>query len=128
MRIFILEDEIDRYPRCQLKDVLAAHDLTMVRTVRDAMRLYEPDAYDLLLLDHDMEGFYENPEAIHKNTGTWFVKWLVSLSHRGPTPSVILHSQNSTGRRAMAHHLSDAGWIWQEVPFGPAYITALKQV
>src|ERR1043166_489106 len=91
LKIFILEDEIDQYPRNQLKDILRNHELTIARNAHEAKDLYK-GGYDILLLDHDMEGFYEDPEAKHKNTGTWFVRWLVENDVNEPKhPGVLIH-------------------------------------
>jgi CheY-like chemotaxis protein len=124
LNIFILEDEIDSYPRNQLKDVLKGHNLTIAKSFPEAKKKFH-GPYDLLLLDHDMEGFYElNPS--HPNTGHQFVKWMV-LQEPVPKPPVILHSQNHIGRKNMSGVLHDHGFTFQEVPFGPPYIKALKE-
>lgn len=128
MNIFILEDEIDKYPRNQLKTTLVAHDLTIAKSCDEAVDLYAMNApYDLLLLDHDMEGNYEyRPD--YPNTGYQFVKWLVGVV--GPDdkrPQVIIHSFNTVGARNMRLLLEDHGFDVTECPFGLAYIRQLKE-
>jgi len=130
MDIFILEDEINRYPREQLKQILEKkHNLTIAMSYDEGVERYK-GPYDLLLLDHDMEGNYEyRPEF--PNTGYQFVKWLVNgfkncdgLCKR---PQVILHSHNQTGRERMRHLLEDHGFSVDECRFGPAYVKQLKE-
>lgn len=122
MRIFILEDEIDQYPREQLKMLAVKHNLTVAKSCNEAIQKYK-GPYDLLLLDHDMEGNYEYREDF-PNTGYQFVKWLVE--NETDRPQVILHSQNSVGRKNMLHLLHDHGFSVDECQFGPAYVKQLK--
>lgn len=124
MNIFILEDEIYKYPRNKLTKVLEKHVLTLATSCDDAINCYV-GPYDLLLLDHDMEGEYEYRENYH-NTGLQFVKWLVE-NVNGPMPQVILHSQNGVGRKAMKLLLEENGFDVSECPFGPAYVKALQE-
>ena len=92
MQIFILEDEIDQYPREQLKQVLKKHELTIAKSCDEAIEKF-CGPYDLLLLDHDMEGNYEyRPE--YPNTGYQFVRWLMEWWADEKKPQVILHSHN----------------------------------
>lgn len=124
-KIFILEDEIGRWPRCQILHALEGHEVTFATSVPEAKTTYKGH-YDLLLLDHDMEGFYEDPSAAHGNTGTAFVNWLVDQHLKLPQ-QIILHSQNPVGRKAMRERLADVGYTnVDECPFGPAYIKHLK--
>ena len=131
LNVFILEDEIDRYPRIQLKQVLEGkHELTIARSCDDAAEKYPTGMpYDLLLLDHDMEGDYEyRPE--YPNTGYQFLKWL-TFNHcpelGGTYPQVILHSHNPVGRKRMRDLLEQHGFDVSESPFGPAYVKQLKE-
>lgn len=132
MKIFILEDEIDHYPRIQLRQILEPkHDLTIARSCDDAIEKF-PDGwpYDLLLLDHDMEGDYEyRPE--YPNTGYQFVKWLTdgagNLADADKLPQVILHSHNPVGRKRMRELLEEHGFSVDECSFGPAYVKQIKE-
>jgi hypothetical protein len=71
-----------------------------------------------------MEGYIERSE--HPNTGYQFVKWFVE-QHKGPKPRILLHSQNSVGRKNMRLLLEERNFVVQEVPFGPTYVKALKE-
>lgn len=130
MKIFILEDEIDSYPRNQLKDVLNGHTLTIAKSVPEAKIKYK-GGYDLLLLDHDMNGMYNKPLSCDGNTGSYFAHHLVDF-HRGDKESlprqVVLHSQNPVGRDYMRSVLENAGFICDECPFGPTYVNMLKKI
>src|SRR5690242_9390526 len=108
--IFVLEDEIDRYPREQIKMALHGHNLTIARNVPEAKELFV-GPYDLILLDHDMEGFYEKSD--HPNTGYQFCKWLVDAKC-SPKPQVILHSHNPVGRKNMRLLLEEYGFSVDE--------------
>lgn len=129
LNIFVLEDEIDSYPREQIKTALKGHKLTIARSAPDAEKIYK-GGYDLLLLDHDMEGFYEYREG-YFNTGLAFLKWLLkNFYHGNPNlPQVILHSQNAIGRNNMRLLLKDYGHTnVDEYPFGPEYVKLLKGI
>lgn len=124
MRIFILEDEAHRYPRNEIVKVLKHHKITLCVNSYDARADYRPDVYDLLLLDHDMRGCYDDP-GFH-DTGFQFVKHLVELKHK-VKPDVILHSQNDKGRRAMKELLLEHKFHVRDFYFGPDYLKYLKE-
>lgn len=133
MNIFILDDEINVYPRKQLTSVLARHMLTVATSYDDAIKRFK-GPYDLLLLDHDMEGQYEYRQN-YPNTGYQFVRWLVRQTSRyvqirvpTPIPRVILHSHNSIGRRRMRDLLEYHGWPdVTEDSFSPVYLQHLQE-
>ncbi len=126
MKIFILEDEIGQYPRQQIVEVLAEkHTLTVAKSYDEGVALF-CGPYDVLLLDHDMEGNYEY-RPNYPNTGHQFVKWFVQLTPQECDPQIILHSQNGVGRRNMRLLLEDFGYRPTEVPFGPTYVKLLKE-
>lgn len=130
MKIFILEDEVDFYPRIQLRQVLEKkHELTIARSCDDAIEKFS-GPYDLLLLDHDMEGNYEyRPE--YPNTGYQFLKWLVENMETFfdgiDLPHVILHSHNPVGRKRMKGLLEGQGFVVAEHRFGPDYVKHLRE-
>lgn len=75
LRVFILEDEIDGY-RHPIVEALNGHDLTIAKSKDEGIAKYK-GPYDLMLLDHDMNGQFCNNK--HPNTGLQFIKWLVEL-------------------------------------------------
>ncbi len=121
MKAFLLEDEIHFAPRNLILEALLGHNLTIAKSVGEAKRLYSP-SYDLLLLDHDMEGHFEL--SSHPNTGFQFVKWLV-YNHNYPKAPVILNSQNPTGRGNMRGLLLRHKWEVEEHPFSMGYVNLL---
>lgn len=123
-KIFILEDEIDGY-RHPIRDILVkgGHHLTICKSVPDAKRMFE-GPYDLLLLDHDMAGFYE--KSSHPNTGFQFVKWLIEQDPK-PKPEVVCHSQNTVGRQNMVSLLAQHGYDVSECAYGTEYLKQLRE-
>lgn len=126
MNVFILDDEIDRYPRNQIVEVLKKHNLIVAQSCDEAMEKFT-GPYDLLLLDHDMEGDYEyRPE--YPNTGYQFVKWLTEGDWwEEKKPQVILHSHNPVGKERMRALLEEHEFPVDVTYFGPAYVRQLKE-
>jgi hypothetical protein len=86
MRIFILDDEIHQW-RAPLKEALKGHDLNIAISCDHAIKVFPLCMpYDLMLLDHDMEGFFEH-RVNYPNTGAEFVKWVVNEYQR-PCPRI----------------------------------------
>lgn len=124
MKVFVLEDEIDSPPRMQILEILSPrHEVHVARSFKAAKRAFRPP-YDLMLLDHDMEGFFE--DSNHPNTGYQFVKWMVSKQVLNPRPVIILHSQNSVGRRNMKDLLTQYDLECAEFPFSSKFVQTLK--
>lgn len=125
MKIFILEDEIHQWPRKQILEALKGHDLTIATSCDEAKSKYKPNTYDLLLLDHDMRGFFDASDF--PNTGFQFVLWLLSQNEQDKKrPQVMLHSQNPTGRRNMYLTLQQAGYTVGQMAFSGVYVDWLR--
>lgn len=121
MNVFVLEDEIHREPRREIVRILDAAGVqyTFATSCEEAVKLFKPNAYDLLLLDHDMRGFFETPD--YPNTGYQFVRWLVTTSQRTKVP-IVIHSQNPQGALRMERHLGDCGFQnTVRYPFSSSY-------
>lgn len=126
MRIFCLEDEIEFYPRNQIQSALLAHDVTYATSKEEAIAKFK-GPYDLMLLDHDMEGNYEY-RPNYPNTGFAFLKWLTDQPFKIGC-QVILHSHNPVGRTNMRNLLASVGVTnVDECPFGPKYVELLKEI
>ena len=126
MNIFILEDEIHQYPRNQILEVLAGHNLTIATSCDEAKQKYKKGTYDLVLLDHDMRGFFDSSDF--PNTGFQFVLWLLDQGEVGKQQApIMLHSQNPTGRRNMHVKLEAAGYVVSQMPFSPKYVEWLRK-
>jgi CheY-like chemotaxis protein len=127
MKIFILEDEIHQFPRKQILDILEGHEVTIATSCEDAKKKYVKGAYDLVLLDHDMRGFFDPSD--YPNTGYQFASWLVGLGEVGKQRApIMLHSQNPTGRRNMYIMLNQTGYVVAEMPFSNKYLEWLKDM
>jgi len=129
MHIFILDDEINSgglSNRSNLKDILGRHNLTLATSCAEAEKVYKTGTYDLLLLDHDMEGFFETTKD-HPNTGLQFCKWLVKNEPKAHRPPDLIHSHNPYGKRAMRLLLEDYGFKAEEHFYGRAYEKALEE-
>lgn len=125
MRIFILEDEINQWPRNQILEILKDHDLTIATSCDEAKAKYVKGGYDLILLDHDMRGFFDASDF--PNCGYQFVEWLISQGEVGKQRApIMLHSQNPTGRRNMYIALDQSGYTVAQMPFSNAYLAWLK--
>ena len=124
MTIFILEDEIHQAPRNIMLEILKDHELHVATSVPKAMKAFVGD-YDLLLLDHDMHGYYDSSDK--PNCGYQFVKWLTAQPLKR-IPRVIIHSQNREGSLKMAAHLQECGWPHVEREyFSPTLVRRLKE-
>lgn len=109
MRVFILDDEIYKH-RNPIVQILQNknHELTIATSCEDAKKKYEGD-YDLLLLDHDMEGYINTSDI--PNCGYQFVLWLVKQQfNEDKLPQVIVHSQNHQGAALMVRALVKDGY------------------
>jgi hypothetical protein len=125
MKCFILDDEIDKEPRIGIVKALKdRHTITITRDRYEAEKVYKPE-HDLLLLDHDMRGFYDL--SSHPTTAFHFVKWLVTVPHK-KKPRVILHSQNGNGRQNQLKVLHEAGFKVDEFAFCSAYVKHLEEL
>ena len=121
MRVFVVEDEIEGY-RKVIKDALLGHEVTYALSRPQAQELWKGlGAYDLVLLDHDMEGYYESSEA--PNTGYQFLKWALEAEcPDGPyldkvAPLFVVHTQNNIGALNMLRLLRDYQLGSRVMPF-----------
>jgi CheY-like chemotaxis protein len=86
------------------------HDIrmTLVATAADAIAaLSAGPAYDLVYLDHDLDGqAWANPNG--ENTGSEVVRWI--LLNKPAIGKVIVHSMNTPAGNRMAKWLKRAGY------------------
>lgn len=86
------------------------HDIrvTLVATAADAIAaLGSGPAYDLVYLDHDLDGeAWANPNG--KNTGSEVVRWI--LLNKPKIGRVIVHSMNSPAANRMVKALKGASY------------------
>ena len=86
------------------------HDIrvTLVATAADAIAaLSAGPAYDLVYLDHDLDGeAWANPNG--RNTGMEVVRWI--LLNKPEIDKVVVHSMNTPQGNRMAKALRRAGY------------------
>jgi hypothetical protein len=127
-KIFILEDEIDTYPRNQIPAIFADHTMVLARSREEAGNIWIGN-YDLMLFDHDMRGFFD--PSTYPNTGYMFLANL--CQSRGTINQlkhgiVMLHSQNTEGRQNMSDLLTKHAIPHESHFFGPSYLQRLRIV
>lgn len=110
IKILILEDNDERI-EC-FKNIMQGTQLTIVKHVSEAVEHLQNTSFDLLCLDHDLDGkAYVTPEQ-GEQTGTDVARFL-SVNPQFKPKHVILHSLNEPGRKIMLSYLPEA----EEVPF-----------
>ena len=132
MHIFLLDDEANKAPRNQIGMIFADHTFTVATSCEEGRNKFQGQ-YDLVLLDHDMRGFFET-DLSYPNTGFMFASWMVSryLVNKDfvnlKKPPIFLHSQNSAGRMRMASLLRLHQFPIKECPFGFDYLNMLREI
>jgi len=96
MRILILEDDINRIEL--FKSKLSMHELTFCTRAMEAVNLVTNVKYDLMFLDHDLEGKpYEDSD--YENTGYQVAKMIPATLNKDTR--IIIHSMNPVGAENM---------------------------
>ena len=87
--------------------------VTWAKTAADAIAFLKNEKWDVVSLDHDLEGIYQNPEL--PNTGTTVAKYIAAnqedltyLQNR-----IVIHSYNASAAFGMMQIM-----LW----FAPKYI------
>lgn len=112
MKILILEDCPERTKKFQQK--LIGHIVMFTTTSKDCISALETDAFDVIMLDHDLGGqTYVIP---CDNTGYGVVKWLVEHEDRVPN-QIFIHSLNGPAAGMMKKLFEDNEIFVQYVPF-----------
>ena len=128
MKIFLLDDEA-RKGRKGFLSVLPAEELIVATSRDEGVETYPRlQPYDLLLLDHDLEGYYEK-RAEYPNTGMSFVKWFVDahpFDAAANNPLIICHSWNPDGAVNMLSLLRERGFRTMRIEFGTKLLKALE--
>jgi hypothetical protein len=113
MRILILEDNPLRIEK--FKILFKNQQVDHCATVNDAKNACLVHEYDILWLDHDLDGkIWEDSDK--ETTGFEFVKWLVLNGFQKNSLNYI-HSMNPVGANRMLNYLKDNDYdaIW--IPF-----------
>lgn len=106
MKILILEDNPNRIK--QFKYNLIGHDVDITDQVLMAIELLKNNDYDLIFLDHDLEGKHYVPSS-YFNTGYTVAKYL--SANPQINAKIIIHSSNYKGVAKMRSVLPNARHI-----------------
>ena len=96
--------------------LFAGHAVDHFEHVDDALKAAHGGHYDLLMLDHDLDGL-EMVDPIEYNCGTTFVT-LLEAPHLVKTAQIIVHSHNSVAAENMMAILKRKGYTVVKLPFG----------
>lgn len=116
MKILILDDNYTRLRVFQQK--LIGHVVVCTTTVKEATTALKEDDFDVIFLDHDLNGEQNIPSG--PGTGYEVAQWLHDYPEK-QAPTVILHSLNETGRKNIMSLLPTAkelpgAWLYQPIP------------
>ena len=95
MNILLLDDNQHRITFFQ--NSLKKHNLVVCRHAKAAIKALKKDPFDLVFLDHDLEGEPANPEE--ENCGSEVARFIVG--HDIHCGRIILHTENRAGRESM---------------------------
>lgn len=92
-----------------LKKYGAEYDVRIAPNVKEALRLMSTDDWDVVSLDHDLNGDdFQNPED--KTSGMEIVRWIERFGwpHKSK-PMFIIHTSNLFVANEMKSRLQDCG-------------------
>lgn len=119
MKIFVLEDDINRIQRFRQK--LHNPSVTYCDYVEDAKMLLKKDKYDVIFLDHDLGGEIM-VDSNDPNTGYQLAKW---IREQGMTfDQIIIHTCNPIGGDNIQKEISGSSANVVRMPF-PILIEAM---
>lgn len=121
MKVLFLDDDEFRHTMVQLDIKRLGAKLVAVRTATDALKRVEREKFDLILLDHDLDGQTYVPSG--PGTG-WEVAAAIPESQNADTP-VVVHSLNELGARAMLDVLGPSAQ-WVPFPSLSGYLAGLR--
>lgn len=108
--ILVLDD--DKYRHKVLKSSLLH---TEAYTVSEAIEFLEADPYDIVFLDHDLDGHAFVDSFGEESTGYTLAMWIVL--NKPKIPLIVLHSLNPSGVENMYNLLAGAGYTVYCAPF-----------
>lgn len=98
----ILEDDNNRITYFQ--NALQGHSVVVCRHAKAAKKALRKDQFDLIFLDHDLQGIPADPDS--DNCGSEVARTIVERDI--DYHAIILHTENEIGRDAMDAILSGA--------------------
>lgn len=117
MNILILEDSPHRI--VYFKAALKEHKLTFCAHARAAKQALRKNQFDLIFLDHDLQGEPVDPES--ENSGCEVARYIAE--HEIDT-CIIIHSENPVGSDAMAAILENS----HVIPYGKLKKMGMREV
>jgi CheY-like chemotaxis protein len=113
MKVLVLED--NKYRIEKFKQLFSYQELVFVDDIQIAYKLCQTNEFDVLMLDHDLDGRIW-VDSNDENTGYQFVKKIVNnIDHKITKQTIIyVHSMNPIGANKMVNLLRDNGYdgIW----------------
>jgi CheY-like chemotaxis protein len=106
MRILVLDDDQERLK--SFRSSLIGHVVVTVSTVRDCLCQLQNENWDLVTLDHDLDGQVYVPSG--PGTGYEVAEWLRDNPLKKPE-KIILHTFNQLGAAKMMEILPEAQYI-----------------
>lgn len=115
MKILILDDYQKRHDIFTRKYI--GHILTHVFTAQEAINALKTTKFDLIQLDHDLEGFYEYNFS-HENSGSTVAEFIrLHLDPKYYPTQIIIHSWNTEGADFMLKAIKEVNIPVEYIPF-----------
>ena len=119
MKILIVEDDSMRIE--WFREKYEGSELTVAKTVKDAVAVMKKTEFDRIFLDHDLGGetngmSYGPRDSDREDTGAEVVRAMIDGGLQ-KNAEIIVHSNNPVGAMEMMLMLSETGYQVQAVPF-----------
>jgi CheY-like chemotaxis protein len=108
MNMLVVDDNAHRITFFQ--NALKGHKVTVCRHARAAIKALRKSSFDVVFLDHDLEGRAADPDE--ENCGSEIARFIAE--HQVACGRIILHTENSAGRDSMESILDNA----ESIPYG----------
>lgn len=108
MNILLLDDNSHRITFFQ--NSLKPHKLTVCRHANAAIKALKKTSFDLVFLDHDLEG--EPADPLDENCGSEVARFITENNIQ--CKRIILHTENRVGRESMQAILE----VCEAIPYG----------
>lgn len=114
--MLFLDDLHDRFS--QFSENWHGHDLTHVTNAADCIQRLQSEAFDLVMLDHDLSDEHYIKQCTDETTGSYVAQYIAARPRRFQRTQFVVHSLNHAGRNRMVIALSSAGLRVHDVPWG----------
>jgi CheY-like chemotaxis protein len=95
-------------------------NIDFCKTANDCMYLLSKNKYEVIMLDHDLSGEFEQ-NINDKNTGSEVARWIAEDPSRIGNAKVFVHSLSNEGSKNMVSLIPGAKhvkWAWLKDTFG----------